>query len=135
MQDAPNAISTLLLQPWQFDKTKKLVQNTWKPRGAHLNIPMGLAWTDDFLMKVAELTGKPIPESLTTERGRLVDMMTDSACLAARQEVRALWRRRTSSSAWSSSSRMGAEPTHVVCHQATSAGRRRQKMLASSPVR
>jgi (2Fe-2S) ferredoxin len=39
---------------------------------------MGLEWTDEFLMKVSELTGKPIPESLAKERGRLVDMMTDS---------------------------------------------------------
>jgi nitrogenase molybdenum-iron protein beta chain len=39
---------------------------------------MGVDWTDEFLMKVSELTGKPIPESLAKERGRLVDMMTDS---------------------------------------------------------
>jgi len=29
-------------------------------------------------MQVSALTGKPIPASLTKERGRLVDMMTDS---------------------------------------------------------
>ena len=39
---------------------------------------MGLEWTDQFLMKVSEVTGKPIPASLAKERGRLVDMMTDS---------------------------------------------------------
>jgi nitrogenase molybdenum-iron protein beta chain len=39
---------------------------------------MGLGATDAFLMKVSELTGKPIPDSLTRERGILVDMMTDS---------------------------------------------------------
>jgi len=43
-----------------------------------LNIPMGLEWTDALLMKVSELSGKPIAESLEKERGRLVDMMTDS---------------------------------------------------------
>ena len=78
IKDAPNAISTLLLQPWQLDKTKKTVEATWKHEVPKLNIPMGLEWTDEFLMKVSELTGKAIPDSITKERGRLVDMMTDS---------------------------------------------------------
>lgn len=39
---------------------------------------MGLEWTDALLMKVSKLTGKPILASLELERGRLVDMMTDS---------------------------------------------------------
>ncbi|OBS10576.1 nitrogenase molybdenum-iron protein subunit beta [Acidihalobacter prosperus] len=78
VKDAPNAFDTLFLQPWQSDKTRKYVQNTWKHEAPKLNIPMGLEWTDEFLMKVSEITGKPIPESLTKERGRLVDMITDS---------------------------------------------------------
>lgn len=78
VKDAPNAIDTLLLQPWQLEKTKKYVQGTWKQPATAINIPMGLEWTDAFLMKVSELTGKPIPASIELERGRLVDMMTDS---------------------------------------------------------
>lgn len=78
VKDAPNAIDTLLLQPWQLEKTKKFVQGTWHQPATAINIPMGLEWTDAFLMKVSELTGKPIPASIELERGRLVDMMTDS---------------------------------------------------------
>lgn len=78
MKDAPNAIDTLLLQPWQSDKTKKFVHNTWNHEVPKLNIPIGLEWTDEFLMKVSELTGKSIADSLEKERGRLVDMITDS---------------------------------------------------------
>ncbi len=78
VKQAPNAIDTILLQPWQLEKTKKYVQNTWKHDVPKLNIPMGLEWTDELVMKVAELSGKEIPKSLETERGRLVDMMTDS---------------------------------------------------------
>ncbi|GAB6043986.1 nitrogenase molybdenum-iron protein subunit beta [Endothiovibrio diazotrophicus] len=78
IKDAPNAITTFNLQPWQSDKTKKFVESTWKQEVPKLNIPMGLEWTDEFLMKVSEVTGKPIPASLAKERGRLVDMMTDS---------------------------------------------------------
>lgn len=78
MKDAPNAIDTLLLQPWSLIKTKKTVKGLWKQPASAINIPMGLDWTDDFLMKLSELTGTPIADSLTKERGRLVDMMTDS---------------------------------------------------------
>ena len=78
LKDAPNAIDTLLLQPWQLEKTKKFVQTIWHQPATAINIPMGLEWTDEFLMKISELTGKPIPASLELERGRLVDMMTDS---------------------------------------------------------
>ncbi|MGR9051708.1 MAG: nitrogenase molybdenum-iron protein subunit beta [Gammaproteobacteria bacterium] len=78
IKDAPNGFDTIMLQPWQLEKTKKFVQNTWKHDVPKLNIPMGLEWTDEFLMKISEITGKPIPASLEKERGRLVDMMTDS---------------------------------------------------------
>jgi nitrogenase molybdenum-iron protein beta chain len=78
IKDAPNAIDTLLLQPWQLEKTKKFVQTIWHQPATAINIPMGLAWTDAFLMKISELTGKPISAALELERGRLVDMMTDS---------------------------------------------------------
>jgi nitrogenase molybdenum-iron protein beta chain len=43
-----------------------------------LDIPMGVEGTDKFLMKVSEITGKPIPASLELERGRLMDMIQDS---------------------------------------------------------
>ena len=38
------------------------------------------AWrgTDKFLMEVSRITGKPIPEALKKERGRLVDAIADS---------------------------------------------------------
>jgi len=78
IKDAPNAIDTLLLQPWQLVKTQKFIKTTWDQPVSDVAIPMGLDATDAFLMKVSELTGIEIPESLTKERGRLVDMMTDS---------------------------------------------------------
>jgi nitrogenase molybdenum-iron protein beta chain len=127
IKDAPNAIDTLLLQPWQLDKTKKYIKDTWHQPVTAINIPMGLAWTDEFLMKVSELTGKPIAASLELERGRLVDMMTDSHtwlhgkkfalygdadfCLGMTQFLLEL----------------GAEPTDVLCNHAN---KRWQKVIA-----
>jgi hypothetical protein len=92
IKDAPNAISTFLLQPYQLDKTKKLVENTWNHEVPKLNIPMGVDWTDEFLMKVSELTGKPIPG--VAGQGARPPGRPDVrfARLAARQEVRPLRR-------------------------------------------
>ncbi|MCL2900372.1 nitrogenase molybdenum-iron protein subunit beta [Brenneria tiliae] len=78
MRDAPNAIDTLLLQPWHLVKSKKVVKDDWRQPATEVAVPMGLAATDDFLMTLSQLTGKPIPEALALERGRLVDMMLDS---------------------------------------------------------
>ena len=78
IKDAPNAINTIMLQPWQLEKTKKFLEGTWKHATPKLEIPMGLEWTDQLLMTVSELTGKPIPRSLEVERGRFLDMITDS---------------------------------------------------------
>jgi nitrogenase molybdenum-iron protein beta chain len=134
IKDAPNAITTLLLQPQQLNKTKKYVKDTWNHEIPALNIPMGLAGTDAFLMKVSELTGKPIPESLEKERGRLVDMMTDSHS----------WLHGKRYSLWGDPDfvygmslflmELGAEPLHVLCHNANKRwGKMMTKTLKDSP--
>jgi len=134
IKDAPNAIDTLLLQPWQLVKTKKFVESIWHHPATRLNIPMGLEWTDDFLMKVAELTGKPIPNVLAKERGRLVDMMTDSHA----------WLHGKRFALWGDADfvlglvkfllELGAEPTHILCHHANKRWKKAvEGVLAASP--
>jgi nitrogenase molybdenum-iron protein beta chain len=134
IKDAPNAIDTLLLQPWQLEKTKKYVQTTWHQPATAINIPMGLQWTDDFLMKISELTGKPIPASLELERGRLVDMMTDSHT----------WMHGKKFSLYGDADfvmgmtkfllEMGAEPADVLCNHANKRwAKAMDKMLKDSP--
>jgi len=134
MRDAPNAIDTLLLQPWQLDKTKKFARNTWKHEVADSHIPMGLAWTDEFLMKVSALSGKPIPESLTKERGRLLDMMTDSHTWLHGKKF-ALWGDPDFVMGLSNFlMELGAEPTHILCHNANKRWRKAMlKLLEDSP--
>lgn len=39
---------------------------------------MGVTGTDELLLKLAELSGKPVPAELKLERGRLVDAIADS---------------------------------------------------------
>ncbi|MDG5816395.1 nitrogenase molybdenum-iron protein subunit beta [Chitinispirillales bacterium ANBcel5] len=42
-----------------------------------LDVPIGLSATDRFIMEMAKVTGNKIPDEITDERGRLVDMITD----------------------------------------------------------
>ncbi len=134
VQDAPNAIDTLLLTPRQLDKTKKYVKTTWKHEASLENIPMGLEWTDQFLMKVSELTGKPIPASLELERGRLVDMMTDSHAWLHGKKF-ALWGDPDYVMGMSHFlMELGAEPTHILVNNANKRWKKAmQAVLDESP--
>jgi len=134
MKDAPNAIDTLLLQPWQLPKTKKFVEITWKQPCNHIDIPMGLEWTDNFLMKLSELSGKPIPESLAKERGRLVDMMTDSHSWLHGKKFALYGDADFVMGLTKFLLELGAEPTHVLCNHANKRWRKAmEKMLSESP--
>lgn len=134
VKDAPNAIDTLLLQPWQSLKTRKLIKNTWQQPATDISIPMGLAGTDEFLMKVSQLSGKAIPESLEKERGRLVDMITDSHT----------WLHGKKFALWGDADfvlgmtrfllELGAEPTHILCNHANKRWQKAvQEILDASP--
>ncbi len=134
VKDAPNAIDTLLLQPWQLVKTRKFTKATWTHETPAIDIPMGLEGTDAFLMKVSELTGKEIPASIETERGRLVDMMTDSHA----------WLHGKKYALWGDADfvmgmakfllELGAEPRHIVCHHANKRWKKAMdKILSDSP--
>jgi nitrogenase molybdenum-iron protein beta chain len=134
VKDAPNAIDTLLLQPWQLTKTKKYVQETWKHAATALDIPMGLAGTDMFLLKVAELTGKPIPESLERERGRLVDMMTDSHSWLHGKKYSLFGDPDFVMGLCQFLMELGAEPLHVLCHNGSKRwAKAMTKLLKDSP--
>ncbi len=134
IEDAPNAIDTVLLQPWQLPKTKKFAQITWKHEVPALNIPMGLEWTDEFLMKVSALTGKPIPESLAKERGRLVDMMTDSHTWLHGKKFALYGDADFVLGMAKFLLELGAEPTHVLCNHANKRWKKAaEKTLSESP--
>jgi nitrogenase molybdenum-iron protein beta chain len=116
VKDAPNAKTTFLLQPMQLDKTKKYVETTWKHEVPKLSIPMGLEWTDEFLMKVAEATGKAIPASLATERGRLVDMMMDSHTWLHGKKISLYGDPDFTFGMAKFLTELGIEPLHVLCN-------------------
>ncbi|MDY6828610.1 MAG: nitrogenase component 1, partial [Pseudomonadota bacterium] len=119
---------------WQLQKTKKFAVGTWKHEVPNLDIPMGLEWTDAFLMKASELTGQSIPDSLEKERGRLVDMMTDSHTWLHGKRY-ALWGDPDFVMGMSKFLlELGAEPTHILANNANKRWRKAMEaMLAASP--
>ncbi|HEX5710516.1 MAG TPA: nitrogenase molybdenum-iron protein subunit beta, partial [Sulfuricurvum sp.] len=76
-KDCINSSATISLQKYATVKTMKMVEKRWKHAGGFSN-PVGLKGTDEFVMKLAELTGTEVPQKLKVERGRLVDAMQDS---------------------------------------------------------
>lgn len=134
IKDAPNAKDTLFLQNWQSVKSMKFTKNTWKHETPKIHIPMGLDWTDEFLMKVSEITGQEIPESLAKERGRLVDMMTDSHTWLHGKKF-ALWGDPDFVEGLAKFLlELGAEPTHILCNNANKRWMKEmKKVLAEYP--
>ena len=81
LEEAANAIhakATLSMQEFCTEKTLAYVADHGQEVVA-FNHPIGVAGTDKFLMEVSRITGKPIPEELAKERGRLVDAIADSS--------------------------------------------------------
>ncbi len=134
VKDAPNAKETLFLQPWQSVKSKKYVKATWKQEAAAINIPMGLDYTDEFLMKISEISGQPVSDSLTLERGRLVDMMTDSHAWLHGKKFAVYGDADFVLGMTKFLLELGAEPTDVLCNHANKRWKKAvEKICAESP--
>lgn len=116
VKDAPNATTTFLLQPLTLDKSKKFIETTWNHEIPKVNIPMGIDWTDEWLQAVSAATGKPIPDSITTERGRLIDMMTDSHAWVHGKKFALYGDPDFTLGLTKFLLELGAEPTHILCN-------------------
>ncbi len=75
--DSINAEATVTFQAYSTSKTRDYIEKEWKQK-TYVSRPIGIRGTDEFLMKLSALTGKPIPAELEAERGRAVDALTDS---------------------------------------------------------
>jgi len=133
-KDCKNSKATISLQKYATTKTMKMVQKRWKHAGGTAN-PVGLKGTDEFIMQLAELTGKDVPEKLKVERGRLVDAMQDSYPYMHGKKF-AIWGDPDFLvGVVSFLLEMGAEPTHVLCHNAPRGWEEEMRaMLDTSPA-
>lgn len=75
--DSINAEATIAFQAYATTKTREYIEKDWGQK-TYVSRPVGIRGTDEFLMKLSALTGKPIPAELEAERGRAVDAITDS---------------------------------------------------------
>jgi nitrogenase molybdenum-iron protein beta chain len=75
--DSINGEATIAFQAYATSKTRDYIEAEWKQK-TYVSRPVGIRGTDEFLMKLSALTGKPIPKELEDERGRAVDALTDS---------------------------------------------------------
>ena len=124
---ALDAKATLSLQQFCSKKTLGFAEGLGQTVTA-FNYPMGVAATDAFLMKVAELTGKPVPEALRLERGRLVDAMADSMSWLHGKRFAVYGDPDFVSGMVGFLIEMGAEPVHVL---ATNGGKPWAKKLTA----
>lgn len=115
--DACNSKATITLQKYSTVKTLKTLTKKYKQTTAVCN-PIGLKGTDGFVMKLAELFGKDVPEELKLQRAQLVDAMQDSYPYMHGKKF-AIWGDPDFLLGMVSFLiEMGAEPVHVLCHNA-----------------
>jgi nitrogenase molybdenum-iron protein beta chain len=75
--DSINGEGTFFFQKYSTLKTQEYLEKDWQQSTFNAR-PFGIRGTDEFLTKLSEVTGKPVPQELIDERGRAVDAVTDS---------------------------------------------------------
>ena len=68
---------TLALGSFASKQAALALDTKCKVKFMNLDLPIGLAATDRFMMALSQVSGKAVAESLADERGRLVDVITD----------------------------------------------------------
>lgn len=69
--------ASLAFGEWATKDAAIHLENKCKVPFEMTNLPIGISATDRFISKLSKLAEVTIPESITAERGRLVDMITD----------------------------------------------------------
>lgn len=130
---AINAKATISLQEYCSKRSLALCKDKGQETAA-LHYPLGVGATDEFLMKVSELTGKPIPAQLELERGRLVDAMTDSQSYLHGKSFSIFGDPDFCLGMTRFLMELGAEPMHVLASNGSKMWAKKvKKLLESSP--
>jgi len=132
--DCVNATATLSMQAYSSIKTLKAMKIKYSQKTEAFNYPMGIAAFDRFLMKVSEITGNPIPASITHERGIAVDAVTDAHQYLHGKRFAIFGDPDMVMGLAGFLMEMGGEPVHIVCSNgSTKWGKEMEALLASSP--
>jgi nitrogenase molybdenum-iron protein beta chain len=136
LEDVANAVhakATVSMQEFCTEKTLNYIQ-TWGHETVAFNHPVGIAATDKFLMEISRLTGKPIPEALKKERGRLVDAIADSNAHIHGKKFAIYGDPDLCYGLTAFLMELGAEPVHILATNGFKAWEAKMnELLASSP--
>jgi nitrogenase molybdenum-iron protein beta chain len=77
LASAGDSKMTLALGHFCSEAGAKHLENKCKVKYKTLDIPIGLSATDRFITALNNIAGVPVPQEITDERGRLVDMICD----------------------------------------------------------
>jgi nitrogenase molybdenum-iron protein beta chain len=137
LEDAAESINgkaTIALQKYSTVNTMKWIEETYTGQKLVMPMPFGIKKTDELLMKLSELFGKPIPEELKAERGRAVDAMTDAHQYLHGKKFAVAGDPDYLIGIVSFLLEMGAIPYHILCSRTTKKFEKEMKaLLATSP--
>ncbi|BDG05803.1 nitrogenase molybdenum-iron protein subunit beta [Anaeromyxobacter oryzae] len=132
--DSINGKATISVGPYATSKTFAFVKESYAGKHVSLPLPMGVAKTDAFLLKLAELFEKPVPDVLKAERGRAIDAMTDAQQYMHGKKFAVYGDPDQLLGYVSFLLEMGATPWHVVCSKGSKKlDKELQALLESSP--
>ncbi|MEZ0576492.1 nitrogenase molybdenum-iron protein subunit beta [Halodesulfovibrio aestuarii] len=77
LKESGQATGTLALGEWCSAEAARWLDAKHKVPCSVLDMPFGLAATDRFIDALRTVAGASIPDSITTERGQLVDLISD----------------------------------------------------------
>ena len=131
--NALHAKGTISMQEFSTEKTLSFIKNHGQEVAA-FNHPIGVTATDKFLMEVSRMSGKPIPEALAKERGRLVDAIADSSAHIHGKKFAIYGDPDLTLGLAGFLLELGAEPVHVLATNGSHLWKERMETLfASSP--
>ena len=132
--DSINGKATLTLQPHGTAKTWAWIKENFAGKHAALPMPMGIEKTDAFVMKLAELFDRPVPDAIKAERGRAVDAMTDAQQYMHGKKFAVYGDPDQLLGYVSFLLEMGATPRHVLCSRGSKKLEKElQALLETSP--
>jgi len=136
LEDTANAVhaaATISMQEFCTSKTLDFIEGHGQEVVA-FNHPIGVEGTDRFLMEVSRLTGKPIPEELARERGRLVDAIADSSAVVHGKKFAIYGDPDLTLGLALFLMELGAEPVHILSTNGTTVWQEKaEALLANSP--
>ncbi|MFQ6186030.1 nitrogenase molybdenum-iron protein subunit beta [Sinorhizobium meliloti] len=131
---ALNAQATVSLQQYNTRRTLEYCKAAGQAT-VSFHYPLGVKATDEFLVKVSEISGKEIPEAIRLERGRLVDAMADSQSWLHGKKYAIYGDPDFVYAVARFIMETGGEPTHCLATNGTPAWEAEMtKLLASSPL-